>query len=153
MLGISTEVWLAVGTVAGGVGTIAVPVAGWALSSLRGKHAAELRGVLESCTTQIELVKAAMVFSSKEIARDVAQVQKEVHESATASAKQDELAAASLKAAWVVLDDLRFNAVRRQDQDKMREEFRADMKTLGDRLEAAITALRNDIHRDAPGGA
>lgn len=59
----------------------------------------------------------------------------------------------SQKAAWVIIDDLRFNAVRRQDQDKLREEFRGDMKALGDRLEAAITALRNDIHRDRPSEA
>lgn len=57
---------------------------------------------------------------------------------------------ASLKAAWVVLDDLRFNAVRKHDQDKLREEFREDVRALGDRLEAAITALRNDIHRGGP---
>lgn len=60
---------------------------------------------------------------------------------------------AKVKAAFVILDDLRFNAVRKQDQDKLREEFRGDMRALGDRLEAAITALRNDIHRGNPGGA
>lgn len=60
---------------------------------------------------------------------------------------------ASKKATWVILDDLRFNTVRRQDQDKLREEFRGDMKALGDRLEGAITALRNDIHRDHPNGS
>ncbi len=54
---------------------------------------------------------------------------------------------ASQKASWVHVDDLRINAVRRQDQDKLREEFRNDIRTLGDRLEQAITALRNDIHR------
>lgn len=60
---------------------------------------------------------------------------------------------ASLKASWVILDDLRFNSVRKQDQDRLRDEFRADMKILGDRLEAAITALREDIHRGTHGGA
>lgn len=60
---------------------------------------------------------------------------------------------ASQKAAWVVLDDLRFNSVRKQDQDRLRDEFRADMKILGDRLEAAITALREDIHRGTTGGS
>lgn len=59
----------------------------------------------------------------------------------------------SQKAAWIILDDLRFNAARRQDQDKLREEFRADVRALGDRLEAAISALRDDIHRGRPGGA
>jgi hypothetical protein len=59
----------------------------------------------------------------------------------------------SVKAAWLILDDLRFNAVRKQDQDRLRDEFRADVKALGDRLEIAITALRNDIHRDQKGGS
>ncbi len=54
---------------------------------------------------------------------------------------------ASQKAAWVHVDDLRINAVRRQDQDRLRDEFRNDMKALGDRVEQAITALRDDIHR------
>lgn len=57
---------------------------------------------------------------------------------------------ASLKASWLALDDLRFNAVRKQDQDKMRDEFRADVKALGDRLEAAIASLRADLHRAPP---
>lgn len=54
---------------------------------------------------------------------------------------------ASLKKAWDMIDDLRLNTVRRQEQDKLREELRADMKVLGDRLEVAIMALRDDIHR------
>lgn len=60
---------------------------------------------------------------------------------------------ASLKASWVHVDDLRINAVRRADQDRLREEFRADVRALGDRLEAAIGALRDDIHRERPGAA
>lgn len=58
---------------------------------------------------------------------------------------------ASMKKVWEYVDDLRINAVRRADQDRLRDEFRADIKTLGDRLEGAITALRDDIHRN--GGA
>jgi Flp pilus assembly protein TadB len=60
----------------------------------------------------------------------------------------------SMKKAWEYVDDLRINAVRRQDQDRLREEFRADIKAMGDRLVAELTALRNDIHRDqSKGGA
>ena len=57
----------------------------------------------------------------------------------------------SMKKAWEYVDDLRINAVRRQDQDRLREEFRADIKAMGDRLVAELTALRNDIHRDQKG--
>lgn len=59
---------------------------------------------------------------------------------------------ASLKAAWAILDDLRFTSVRRADLDKQRDEFRADIKALGDRLVAEITSLRNDIHNRPQGG-
>ncbi|MDD5301489.1 MAG: hypothetical protein PHS14_00155 [Elusimicrobia bacterium] len=63
--------------------------------------------------------------------------------------KQDDLdrLEASQRKAWEYLDDLRINAVRRVDQDRLREEFRADIKVLGDRLEAAIGALRADLHK------
>lgn len=78
---------------------------------------------------------------------------KRAHDLEAEQTKKDlERLDASQKAAWVILDDLRFNAVRKQDQDKLREEFRADMRALGDRLEAAISALRDDIHRDRPNG-
>lgn len=74
---------------------------------------------------------------------------KRAHDLETEQTRKDiERLDASQKAAWVHVDDLRFNAVRRQDQDKLREEFRADIKALGDRVEAAISALRDEIHRD-----
>ena len=67
-------------------------------------------------------------------------------------ANDNERLSKSMDAAWRILDDLRFNAVRKGDQDRLRDEFRADVKALGDRLEGAITALRDEIHGRKQGG-
>jgi predicted lipase len=49
------------------------------------------------------------------------------------------------KTAWSKIDELRENAVHKSDLKEYRSEVKQDMKDLGDRLEAAIAALRKDI--------
>ena len=141
MLGVSNEAWLSSGTIIGAVGTIAVPVVGWVFASIRAKHAAELAAVLASCKADIEKAKSDVAIEIKDLENEL-----------RAAEKQDDLHTASLKQAWTVLDDLRINGVRKQDQDRLRDEVRADMRTRGDRLEAAINALSEDIHNRKSGG-
>jgi hypothetical protein len=135
MLGITNEVWMATGTVVGAVGTVGIPIAGWAFSAVRAKHASDQAAIREACKNDIDKVRSEAASAAREIG------------------KAQELVEASLKAAWVVLDDLRINGVRKQDQDRLRDEFRADMKAFAERLEKAIGDLRDDIHRERPGGA
>ncbi len=124
MLGLNPDTWGALGTAAGGIGTLAAVIYGRIAAADKRAHDLETENMKDSIEEQ------------------GAHFQKEI-----------DRVEASLKAAWVHVDDLRINAVRRADQDRLREEFRADIKTLGDRLVAELTALRNDIHRDKTGGS
>lgn len=153
MLGISNDAWIASGTIIGAVGTVATPFAGWALAAVRAKHVAEMAAIKTAASTDLDKVKSEMEAAIKDVATAAASAVKDVSADVSSMAKQNELNAASLKAAWVVIDDLRINGVRRVDQDRLREEFRSDMKALGDRLVAELTALRADIHNRPQGGA
>lgn len=137
MFGISLEVWGAVGTIAAAGATVGTPIVGWAVSAMRAKHAAELSALRQEFKADVQVERATTAAAIKDVANVTANAQ-----------KQEDLSMASLKAAWVVIDDLRINGVRKQDQERLRDEFRSDMKVLGDRVEAAITALRDDIHRE-----
>jgi flagellar motility protein MotE (MotC chaperone) len=123
MLGLNPDQWGALGTAAGGVGTLVAIVYGRIAAADKRAHELEMEAIKDSIEDQREYF------------------QKEVDRIDT-----------SLRKAWEHVDDLRINAVRRADQDRLRDEFRADIKTLGDRLVAELTALRNDIHRDKTGG-
>ena len=140
MLGISTEIWGAVGTVVGGVGAIAVPIAGWALSVLRANHVAELKAVRDANKAALEAQDAAHKSSHALLVADHERLAQDV-------VKLGE----GLTKAWAKVDELRDSAVRKSDLKEYREEVKADMKALGDRLEAAIRSLSEDIHRDKGG--
>jgi hypothetical protein len=124
MLGLSAEAWGAIGTIAGVVGAGAAAVIGWAANANKKSHNLEM-----------EAIRARIDLQDDSVLKDIDRIE------------------ISLRKAWEYVDDLRINAVRRVDQDRLREEFRADVKALGDRLVAEITALRNDIHREQKGGA
>lgn len=51
-----------------------------------------------------------------------------------------------VSAAWLKIDDLRENTVRKADLKEYRAEVKQDMKELGDRLEGAINSLRAAIN-------
>jgi hypothetical protein len=142
MLGISNEVWGAVGTVAGAVAAVAVPITGWAFSILRAKHVAELGEIRKDAAADLEKVRLEIISSIKDVVNDV-----------VAQEKQIELNVASLKAAWLVLDDLRINGVRKADQDRLRDELKQDFSKMREELLGAIKDLKNDIHNNQRGGA
>ena len=89
----------------------------------------------------------------------VASVNKRAHEAEMALSKaqltkmQEDLDVQrrNLEAAWKKLDELRDTAVRRAEWKEYREEVRADMNRLGDRLEDAIKQLRDELR--GKGGA
>lgn len=130
MLGISADTWGALGAVAGGIGTIVAIVYGRIAAADKKAHDLEMAAQSNAIADQAEAFSKEVEALGKDIAR----------------------VETSLTKAWTYVDDLRINAVRRADQDRLREEFRADVKALGDRLIAEITNLRNDIHLK-PGGA
>lgn len=96
--------------------------------------------------------------------RNVAQTKKE-HDLELAALKTDyegkiaklesdlRRAEASGAAAWVKLDDLRDNVVRKAELKEYREEIRQDIRDLGERLEKkvgeSIEALRRELKESA----
>lgn len=92
------------------------------------------------------------------VAAYVGAANKRAHEAEMALAKSQieklegdlETQRRNLEAAWKKLDELRDTAVRRAEWKEYREEVRADMNRLGDRLEDAIKQLRDEL-RGKPG--
>jgi hypothetical protein len=135
ILGYSTDAWAALGTVLGAVGTLGLPVVSWVAAGKRAQHRAELA--------------AAKAQAEKERIELKAQFDAAVHDLTLAAGTiERDLGAlkTSVSAAWQEVHELRVTSVPRAEQEKLRDEFRSDLRAMGDRLEGAINALRNDLH-------
>lgn len=123
MFGFSESTWGAIGVIGAGASGVITFIYGRIAASDKKAHEAEM-----------ESLKTANKNTTDNLQRELE--------------RQD----TSLEQAWKKIDELRENVVRKADLREYRAEVKQDMKDLGDRLEGAITALRNDIHRDRPGG-
>lgn len=122
MLGLTPDTWGALGTAAGGAGTIAAVIYGRMAASDKRAHDLEMEAV------------------------------KTTHKNATDNLEKEQARVrTSLEQAWTKIDDLRDNAVRKTELKEFRAETKQDMKDLGDRLERAIKDAIGGIKREGGG--
>lgn len=128
MLGLSGDIWGAVGTLFG-VGSAVV-------TGLYGR-------VSKADARAHELEIAA---AKTEHAGEVAALRAEVKR----VCEDGEGNAGNLRTAWAKIDELRENVVRKSELREYRAEVKQDMKDLGDRLERAIKDGIEAMRRQEP---
>lgn len=116
MLGLSSDTWGAVGVLFG-IGSAAVTaVYGRVSATDKKNHELEMAAIKTEHQNEIGRLEGRI--------DGICEDQEKLSE--------------NLKAAWVKIDDLRDNAVRKTELREYRAEVKQDMKDLGDRLERAI---------------
>lgn len=126
MFGISGDVWGAIG-VFGSIGAMVISfVYGRISKADNTAHDLEMQGLKNQHTNDMAMLGANLEREKQDRA----------------------LLESRVSAAWLKIDDLRENSVRKAELREYRAELKEDIKVLGDRLEKTFREALDNMRRD-----